>query len=316
MVADFWKNLNLFKVGSDDNTGVEESLDTNFKNIDEKLGNALKDKNAKVHVDLGTRLDEELTLLEDAKAAADLALSREYNMVRDDMQHHTLAYKGFSKGGPENTMHTFKLAKEMGFWGIKSEVRLTYDNEFVMHLDDTVDRTSNNTGTVASKTLATLKTYDFGIKKGTSFEGERIPTLKEFLWFCRLHNMVAYIEIKSVLTATHAQNLVAIIKDYSMEKRCALLSTSIPTLQLIRDLNLIIELGYVTSALTQTNIDYAKQVANSFIYVLWSEVVPAKYILAITAGIKVDAWNPQEYTDIETAIKNGARRVTTSSMPF
>lgn len=317
MVAEWTNNLNLFKAGTDDNLGVEDTIRGDNEKVDSKLGNALTDKNGKVHNSLGARMDEELTALESAKLNAQLAMDREYNIVRDDMQHHTIALRGYRNGVPENTYAAFLYARQMGFWGIKTDLRLTSDKKWVVFTDATVDRTTNGTGTVESKTLAQMKALDAGSKLGGSYHaGERVLTLNEFLWFCRENNMAAYMEIRVPLTATDAQELLRIIREYSMVKRSALLSVNIPDLQLIRDLDKNLQVAYSTNVLNQTIIDYVKPISNSFIYAYWSQVTPANYILAINAGIQVDAYQAESYNDVQTAIKNGARRVTSTTVPF
>ncbi|MFE3973189.1 MULTISPECIES: glycerophosphodiester phosphodiesterase [unclassified Peribacillus] len=316
-MAEWWENLNLFKPGSDDNMGVEDSLNGNFQKIDEKVGDALKDKNGKQYTSIGKRMDEELAILEQNKKDTQIALTREFNVVRDDLQHHSIALRGYRRGAPENTYPAFRQAKQMGFWGIKTDLRLTSDKQWVVFTDATVDRTTNGTGEVASKTLAQMKALDAGLKLGGAYHAdERVLSLKEFLWFCREHNMAAYMEIRVALTATDTQELLRIIKEYSMLKRAALISTTIPDLQLIRDLDPNIQVGFSTSILNQTNIDYVKPIPNSFIYTVYSQIVPATYILAINAGLQVDGYQAESYDDAQTAIRNGARRVTTSSVPF
>ncbi|MCH7725805.1 MAG: glycerophosphodiester phosphodiesterase, partial [Planctomycetes bacterium] len=63
-------------------------------------------------------------------------------------------------------------------------------------IDDTVDRTTDGTGAVASKTLAQLQSLDAGGWFSPEYAGQRIPTLGGLLerYKGRLH---FHIEIKS-----------------------------------------------------------------------------------------------------------------------
>jgi glycerophosphoryl diester phosphodiesterase len=316
-MAEYTKNLNLFEIGSDDNIGVEDSLEGNFQKIDDKLGNALTDANEKTYTDLGTRMNEEQVAVDKAIKDSQTAMAREYNVVRDDLVHHTIALRGFDMGVPENTYSALLFAKQAGYWGIKTELQLTSDRKWICFTDATVDRVTNGTGTVASKTLAQMKALDAGTKIGGVFRAdERILTIEEFLWFCRDSNLTAYFELKVSLGATDAANLIKAITDNSMARRSAIISPNIPDLKLIRDLDKNLQVGYLTSVLNQVNIDYAKQVDNSFLYALWSQVTTANYRLALGAGLQVDAWGPTKYIDVQTTIKNGARRVVTTAIPF
>ena len=316
-MAEYYPNLNTFKPGSDDNMGVEETLDGNFQKIDDKIGDSLKDKNGKEFTSLGQRMNEEQLAIEEAVKNAQSAMAREYNVVRDDLVHHTLALRGLTMGVAENTYSAMMLAKQAGYWGIKTELQLTSDRKWIIFSDLTVDRVTNGTGTVASKTLAQMKALDAGTKLGGVFRAdERIMTLEEYLWFCREANLTAYMELMVPLAATDAANLVKAITDNGMARRCAVISPNIPDLKLIRDLDKNLQVGFATSTLNQTNIDYALQVENSFLYVLWTQVTTANYRLALAKGIQVDAWNPAKFVDVQTAIRNGARRVISTTIPF
>lgn len=316
-MAAYTKNLNLFEIGSDDNMGVEETLEGNFQKIDDKLGDALKDAKGKVFNSIGQRMNEEQTAVDKAIVDSAAALAREYNVVRDDLVHHTIALRGYGLGTPENTYSALMLAKQAGYWGIKTELQLTSDKKWICFTDLTVERVTNGTGAVLSKTLTQMKALDAGSKVGGTFRAdERIITLEEYLWFCRESNLTAYMELKTTLTATDAQSLITAITDNGMARRSAILSPNIPDLKLVRDLDRNLQVGFITSSLNQTNIDYALQVENSFLYALHSQVTTANYRLALAAGIYVDAWGAEKFNEVMTAIKNGARRVITTNIPF
>jgi len=89
-----------------------------------------------------------------------------------------IAHRGLDETYPENTIIAFKAALEKGM-AIEIDVRGTKDEELVVVHDDTVDRTTDGSGSVANMTLAELKALDAGSWWGEEFSGERIPTLME-----------------------------------------------------------------------------------------------------------------------------------------
>ena len=91
-----------------------------------------------------------------------------------------IAHRGLDETFPENTLTAFKAALDRGM-AIEIDVRGTSDEQLVVVHDDTVDRTTNGSGAVASMTLAELKQLDAGSWWGTEYSGERIPTLDETL---------------------------------------------------------------------------------------------------------------------------------------
>ena len=89
-----------------------------------------------------------------------------------------IAHRGLDETYPENTIIAFKAALEKGM-AIEIDVRGTKDEELVVVHDDTVDRTTDGSGSVANMTLAELKALDAGSWWDAKFAGERIPTLME-----------------------------------------------------------------------------------------------------------------------------------------
>lgn len=67
----------------------------------------------------------------------------------------------------------------MGAPGIEIDVRLTKDGEVVLMHDDTIDRTTDGTGSVGELNYNELEKYDAGIYYDESFAGEHVPKLDE-----------------------------------------------------------------------------------------------------------------------------------------
>lgn len=91
----------------------------------------------------------------------------------------TIAHRGASANYPENTLRAFVAAVEAGADMCEFDVRMTRDGEVVVIHDATVNRTTGGRGTVAEMDLAALKRLDAGARFGSSFRGERVPTLDE-----------------------------------------------------------------------------------------------------------------------------------------
>ncbi len=91
------------------------------------------------------------------------------------------AHRGDNRCAPENTVPAFKLAVEKGAHQIEFDVRRSKDGRLVVIHDATLDRTTNGTGPVASRTFAELRRLDAGSWKGPEWKGTRIPTFREVL---------------------------------------------------------------------------------------------------------------------------------------
>ncbi|MBL9165179.1 MAG: hypothetical protein JNL18_20805 [Planctomycetaceae bacterium] len=93
---------------------------------------------------------------------------------------------GHRAGGtlaPENTLAAVAKGFEVGIDLIEIDLHLTSDGHAVVLHDDTVDRTTNGTGPVSSKTLAQVKALDAGSWFSPQYAGEKIPTLTELLQY-------------------------------------------------------------------------------------------------------------------------------------
>ena len=82
---------------------------------------------------------------------------------------------------PENTIAAFDKALDLGVDHVEMDLHFSGDGQIVVIHYDSVDRTTNGTGPVASHTLAQLKKLDAGSWFGDGFSGERVPSLVELL---------------------------------------------------------------------------------------------------------------------------------------
>lgn len=136
-----------------------------------------------------------------------------------------IAHRGSSAYAPENTLASFKLAIEQGADGIELDARLTADNQVVVMHDQTVDRTTNGTGRVDRMTLAELQTLDAGSSFGTSFKGEKVPSLAEI--FAAIGNRTyLMVELKNISSPRDdlPNRVAGLIREYTLERSILLAS--------------------------------------------------------------------------------------------
>lgn len=94
-------------------------------------------------------------------------------------------HRGFSAVYPENTLLAVKEAVDLGVDLVEVDVYLSRDGVPVIAHDQHLDRCSTGTGLVHEHTLEELKRLDFGVHRGTAYEGLHLPTLEQFLTFMR-----------------------------------------------------------------------------------------------------------------------------------
>ena len=123
-----------------------------------------------------------------------------------------IAHRGASAYAPENTLAAFDKALDLGAGHVEFDVHFSADGHVVVIHDDTVDRTTNGSGDVASFALAQLKRLDAGSWFAVQFSGERIPALGELLerYKRKLH---LHIEVKG--RAEHlSEKTIDLVRSY------------------------------------------------------------------------------------------------------
>jgi len=84
-----------------------------------------------------------------------------------------IGHRGSAGNWPENTLAAIRHAIACGVDWVEIDIRSIDDEIIVLH-DDTLDRTTNGTGSVYAHTLASLRSLDAG-------QGEKIPYLNEVM---------------------------------------------------------------------------------------------------------------------------------------
>lgn len=123
-----------------------------------------------------------------------------------------VAHRGALVAAPENTIAAYRLAVEMAADAIELDVHLTRDGELAVIHDDTLDRTTDLTGSVAERTMDQLRAADAGYRfqaRDGSFpyrgRGLRIPTFGEVLaWLPPAMGLVVEIKARTAVEPTVA----------------------------------------------------------------------------------------------------------------
>ncbi len=107
-----------------------------------------------------------------------------------------IAHRGAGRLAPENTLAAFRLGAHHGYRMFECDAKLSRDGvPFLLH-DDTLERTTNGTGTASEQEYAALAQLDAGGWHSPPFTGEPLPTLAQAAHFCRANGLLLNIEIK------------------------------------------------------------------------------------------------------------------------
>lgn len=107
-----------------------------------------------------------------------------------------LGHRGAAGHAPENTLEGIRAAHALGCRWVEVDCVLTKDREIVLLHDENLERTTDGSGSIASKTLDELRSLDAGSWFLDDFEGARVPTLLETFHVLATLGMGANLEIK------------------------------------------------------------------------------------------------------------------------
>lgn len=95
------------------------------------------------------------------------------------MKTKIIAHKGYSQKYPENTLISFRKAKELSADGIELDVHLTSDSELIVYHDYYLGKNNAGQGLIFNQPSKKIKSLDVGSWFNKSFSEERIPTLQQ-----------------------------------------------------------------------------------------------------------------------------------------
>lgn len=219
-----------------------------------------------------------------------------------------IAHRGASSYAPENTLEAFDLALRMGARHIELDVHLSADGHIVVIHDDTVDRTTNGAGLVASQTLAALRELDAGSWFKPEFAGQRVPTLVEVLerYAGRAH---LHVEIKG-RTPSLSERTVDAIRSRGMGSIVTMTSFQKARLEEIRACAPELSTGWLVAETTGAVIAEARALGLNQVCPKAPTVTPELVRRLHAEGFVVRAWGVVTELLMEQVVQAGADGMT------
>jgi glycerophosphoryl diester phosphodiesterase len=254
------------------------------------------------------------------------------------------AHRGGAAYAPENTLVAFENAVRLGVDEIEMDAQLTADGHVVIIHDDTLDRTTDCTGTVIATTLADLQQCDaafwFSPGQPTTVPaadaphplrgaGVRIPTVAEVLDWQQALGAAAprlSIEIKDIPGEANfdvagtavAEVLVPLIVDRGLTDQVVVQSFWPPALEAVRRLAPDLATQFLTTTSTgQTatmNVTYATARGHDVSAPNFDapDLTAATVAAAHAAGRQVVPWTPDRVADLAATAALGVDGIITN----
>ncbi|MCS6923872.1 MAG: hypothetical protein NZM10_05780 [Fimbriimonadales bacterium] len=157
-------------------------------------------------------------------------------------------HRGASMHAPENTLSAFRLALEMGADGIELDITPSADGVPMVIHDPDLERTTNGKGDVRALSAAEIQRYDAGIKFGSKYAGERVPTLQQV--FEAFGNRTRYnLDMKTFYETDRpiVRTVLQLIEQYQLAPYILISSFSLDTLRWFTEESRNLRLGVLIS---------------------------------------------------------------------
>ena len=211
-----------------------------------------------------------------------------------------VAHRGYSAGAPENTLPAFRMAKQKGFDYAECDVSFTSDGVAVLLHDNTIDRTSNGSGSISALSYAEVKALDFGSWYGEKFAGTTIPTFDEFMLACRNLGLKPYIELK----AGNEEQITALVtsaKRHGLLGAATWISFSADYLGYVKNAHSKARLGYVVDSVTASAVSTAQGLltGENEVFIDSNGCTAAEVELCVAAGLPMETWTKNSAATIQ-----------------
>jgi glycerophosphoryl diester phosphodiesterase len=205
---------------------------------------------------------------------------------------------------------------QAGADGTEFDVQATRDGAVVLLHDKTLDRTTNGTGELATKTLAELRSLDAGSWKDPQFAGEPVPTLEQQLRALKGTGCMPVIEIK--MTGI-SDKVIQTVRDLDMVDQVAVIAFSGEVVREIRSLEPRIPCAWLCSErLAGTPAERADWIAaqaklhDTDMVDLNYNMLSRELIAELkTRGLKVWCWTVNDPPIMEALMRWGVQSITT-----
>ena len=134
-----------------------------------------------------------------------------------------ISHAGLYGQTPESSMSGFLEAIRRGYHIVDADIQFTKDKVPVILHESKLEKVSNGSGLVNTKTLSELEELDFGSKFDEKFKGEKILTFEELLMLCKENEVIidldlAHLNYKTYFEETdeYLKILIDMIEKYDM----------------------------------------------------------------------------------------------------
>ncbi len=229
-----------------------------------------------------------------------------------------IAHRGYSARAPENTLIALKLGLIAGADALEFDLHTAKDGTPVLMHDETLDRTTDSTGPVASRLPAALRTMDAGRWFEPVFAAEPVPTLAEAFEGVAARSRRLYPEVKRTGRPEDLFEVVRVAKAADAFDHSVFISMDWTALDTIREADARAAIGYIVEDARRAAgaIERATGDARALID-FDARILQADPSLAATCrdqGIELACWTVNSVPQAQELLDLGVPRITTNEV--
>ncbi len=227
--------------------------------------------------------------------------------LKEDLE--ITAHRAGAAHAPENTVAALKQAiADRADWA-EIDVQLTADEKLVVMHDIDLARVGGGNRRVDQATLAEIQALDIGTPLGPNFAGERIPTFEDML-AAAAGRIRLNVELKphgnsDALELT--RRVIGEIRRAEMLDECRICSQSYESLQLTRQLEPEMEVGFIAA----TTVGDSTKLEVDFLMVKSNLATRQLVDRARLRGIEIHAWTVNEPSLVAPLLDAGVANLIT-----
>jgi glycerophosphoryl diester phosphodiesterase len=220
-------------------------------------------------------------------------------------------HRGNSVAAPENTLASVRAAAGYADFA-EFDVYTTADNKIVVMHDSTLDRTTNGTGSVASRNYTGyIDGLDAGSWFSPAFAGEKVPLMTEMVQTIRDNGMRPFLERK----AGPAGPIVDELNNLGALHDTVIIAFDWAFLSDVRALDSQVKLGALGSGAINASV-IASVLASGANFLDWSDsssITQAVVDQVHNAGLELHIWTVDNQARMQQLIDLGVDGITTNS---
>ena len=161
-----------------------------------------------------------------------------------------IAHRGLvSRLHCENTISSFTAAgQNPRFTGIETDVQDTKDGQIMIFHDPTMNKKTDGKGMLNDHSYHYIEHIRYR-------QGNKLPTLKQYLEVCKKYHKIAFIELKQIRDQ-RVDRVLQTVAQMHMEKQAVILSSSRIQIMIVRYFNKTIPVYYITYDRPATHSDF------------------------------------------------------------